>query len=250
MKKHTIIEVCVDSVESAIIAQNAGAHRVELCDNLKEGGGTTPSYAAIKLARKKLIIDLYIIVRPRAGDFHYSEIEMDIIREDILQAKKLGVDGIVIGALNMNGKVNVEITQKWVELARPMSVTFHRVFDMTCDAFEAMETLIEIGVDRILTSGQQNKVIEATALISDLVSMAKNRIIIMPGGGIDENNIQQIVDKTGVKECHVYTEQIVKSKMIYRNNNPKMGGLADADEYQIRLTDGDKIKLIIKDCNL
>src|SRR5438445_9519302 len=149
----TIIAVCVDSVESAMAAEAGGAERVELCDNLMEGG-TTPSAGAVAAARKKLEIKFHVIIRPRGGDFCYSDVEFEVMKRDVEFAKQLGADGIVIGILLPDGAIDVTRTRELIDIARPMSVTFHRAFDMTRDAFAALETLIDLGIDRILTSGQ------------------------------------------------------------------------------------------------
>ena len=183
------LEICANSVESAIMAQKGGANRVELCDNVYEGG-TTPSLGAIQLARQKLNIKLNIIIRPRGGDFCYSEDEFQIMIKDIEFAKKTGVDGIVIGLLNPDGSIDITRTKKLVELAKPMSATFHRAFDVSNDAFQAMEDIIYCGCDRILTSGQANKAFDGIDLISKLIAKANNRIIILPGSGINETNIK------------------------------------------------------------
>ncbi|MCC7306747.1 MAG: copper homeostasis protein CutC, partial [Acidobacteria bacterium] len=167
-KRIPLLEVCVDSVESAFAAEKGGADRVELCDNLVEGG-TTPSAGSIEAARERLSIKLHVIVRPRGGDFLYSDIELDVMKRDILTAKDLGADGVVIGVLNADGTIDREHTRELVEIARPMSVTFHRAFDMTREPFEAMETLIDLGIDRILTSGQEPGAEKGVELIRELV---------------------------------------------------------------------------------
>ena len=197
-----LIEVCVDSIESAAAAETGGAARVELCDNLPEGG-TTPGADAIAAVRKQLRIPLHVIVRPRGGDFCYSDVEFDVMKRDIALAKRLGVDGVVLGVLLPDGRVDVQRTRSLIALARPMSVTFHRAFDMTRDAFEALEALIDLGVDRILTSGQQPSVVEGLDLITELVRRADGRIVIMACGGVDERNVSSVVAESRVRELHV-----------------------------------------------
>jgi len=194
--------VCVHSVESALAAETGGAARVELCDNLLEGG-TTPNAGAIAAAREQLRIPLHVIVRPRGGDFCYSDVEFDVMRRDIALAKQLGADGVVLGVLLPNGTVDVERTRALIALARPMSVTFHRAFDMTCDAFEALDALIDLGADRILTSGQQPSVLEGLDLITELVRRADGRIVIMACGGVNERNVSRVVAQSHVRELHV-----------------------------------------------
>ena len=238
--EHLIIEVCVDSVESALAAQQGGANRVELCDNLMEGG-TTPSAGTIELARKHLDITLQVIIRPRGGDFCYSDIEFDIMKRDIAGAKELGADGVVIGILNPDGTVDKARSRELIELVRPLSVTFHRAFDVTCDPWQALEDLVELGVDRILTSGQEISVLEGIDLIAELVKKAGDRVIIMPGGGT-ERNIKKVVEQTGVKEVHVIGPKSVESAMNYRNHRVFMGGELRPPEYSRSITDPEKIR--------
>lgn len=235
-----IIEVCVDSVESAIAAQEGGANRIELCDNLLEGG-TTPSAGMIKLARQHLQIGLQVIIRPRGGDFCYSEIDFEIMKHDIAVAKDIGADGVVIGILKPDGTVDTTRTQALIALARPLSVTFHRAFDMTCDPYQALEELIASGVDRILTSGQEISVLEGIDRIKELVQNAGDRVIIMPGGGT-ERNIAKVVEHTGVKEVHVIGLRPVESAMQYRNSRVFMGGELRPPEFTRYITDPQKIE--------
>jgi len=244
-KKKVTVEVCVDSVESAIAAERGGADRVELCDNLMEGG-TTPSAGAIELARKNLNIKLHVIIRPRGGDFYFSDIEFEVMKRDIKTAKELGADGVVIGLLNKDGDVDVERTYALIELARPLSVTFHRAFDMTPNPFVSLETLISSGVDRILTSGQEASVLEGLDLITELVHRANSRIVIMPGGGLNERNISKVVNQSGVSEVHVTGFTNVESKMQFRNERVFMGGALRPPEYLRAVTDAEKIELIVR----
>lgn len=238
------LEICVDSVESAIRAQAGGAQRVELCDNLMEGG-TTPSAGALELARQHLAIALNVIIRPRGGDFFYSAIEYEIMRRDIAIAKQAGADGVVIGLLNPNGTVDKKRVKTLIDLARPMSVTFHRAFDMTRDPFAALETLIALGVDRILTTGQEATVSEGLELIAELVKRAGNRIIIMPGGA-KEHNIARVVKITGAREFHMTASTVIESAMRYRNPRPFMGGALRPPEYARNLTDPQRVRALIR----
>ena len=234
------IEVCVDSVESALGAQGGSADRVELCDNLLEGG-TTPSAGAIAIARANLSIKLHVIIRPRGGDFCYSDIEFDIMRHDVAVAKELGADGVVIGILTPDGDVDKARTADLIALARPMSVTFHRAFDMTRDPFGALEDLVALGVDRILTSGQEPSVIEGLDLIAQLVQRAGDRVIIMPGGGT-ERNVGKVVARSGVREVHVIGPMTLDSPMQYRNPRVFMGGELRPPEYARTVTDPARIR--------
>lgn len=241
-----LLEVCVDSVESAIAAQEGGAGRVELCDNLVEGG-TTPSAATIELARRHLTIALNVIIRPRGGDFSYSDLEFEIMERDIDFARQLGADGVVIGILKPNGTIDRRRTQALVERARPMSVTFHKAFDMTRDPFAALETLIEVGVDRVLTSGQEYSAIEGLPRLTELVQRAGERIIIMPGGNLTERNIRQVIDASGAREAHLTAFAPVESAMRYRNPRVFMGGEFRPPEYSRNVTDARRVKRILRE---
>jgi copper homeostasis protein len=234
------IEVCVDSVESAMAAERGGADRVELCDNLLEGG-TTPSAGAIAIARERLGIKLHVIIRPRGGDFCYSEIEFAVMRHDVALAKQLGADGVVIGILTSEGEIDIERTRELIELARPLSVTFHRAFDMSRDPYRALDDLIGLGVERILTSGQEPSVLEGLDLIAELVQIAGERVIIMPGGGT-ERNIKKVVQRSGVREVHVTGTTSVESPMRFRNQRIFMGGELRPPEYSRATTDPDRIR--------
>jgi copper homeostasis protein len=244
MKKYQL-EINSYSVQSVINAQNGGAQRVELCDNFPEGG-TTPSYGTILLARGKLDIQLYVIVRPRGGDFLYSDIEFEIMKKDIEMCKKLGVDGVVIGILNADGTIDKERTRELVDLARPMDVTFHRAFDMTRDPWEALEDLIGTGVNRVLTSGQERSCIIGRDLIKKLVEKAGDRIIIMPGDGLEENNIEDFARFTRAKEFHCTARTLVKGQMKYRNTKITMGGIPDIPEYDIYQVDEEKVRNLVE----
>ena len=198
---HYKLEIIGFTIEGCVIAQEAGAHRIELCDNPGEGG-TTPSYGFIRSAREKLQIELYPIIRPRGGDFLYSSDEFEIMKSDIKICKDLGCDGVVIGMLTKENKVDKKSCSALVELAYPLGVTFHRAFDRTTDAFEAMEDIIDIGCERILTSGQKPAAAEGAGLIKQLVEKANDRIIIMPGSGVTPENITTIANATGATEFH------------------------------------------------
>lgn len=238
------IEVCIDSVQSAINSEKGGAVRVELCDNLFEGG-TTPSAGTIALARKNISIGLQVIIRPRGGDFLYSDIEMEIMKHNVQTAKDLGADGVVIGILTPDGKVDKARCAELISIARPMNVTFHRAFDMTVDPFEALEDIVELGCDRILTSGQQKSAIEGKELIAELHKKAAGRIIIMPGAGIDEYNIEQM-KACGVEECHVAARKPERSGMQFQNHRVFMGGTLRMPEYEILVADSERIHKMTK----
>ncbi|OIO96560.1 MAG: copper homeostasis protein CutC [Anaerolineae bacterium CG2_30_64_16] len=244
MTGRIIFEVCIGSAEAAIAAQAGGADRVELCANLLEGG-TTPSAGSIQLARQRIDIGLQVMIRPRGGDFCYTDGEFEIMKLDIAMAKKLGADGVVIGILNPDGAVDRARTGELVELARPMNVTFHRAFDMARDPYQALEDLIELGVDRVLTSGQEITAFEGLALIADLVQRAGDRIIVMPGGGIHERNIRKIVELSGAREVHAAAPATIASPMEYRNPNCFMGGELRPPEFALEVTDPSRVRAML-----
>jgi copper homeostasis protein len=202
--------------------------------------------ATIALARKHIDIDLNVIIRPRGGDFCYTDVEFEVMKYDIEAAKRLGANGVVIGLLNPDGTVDAARTPALVELARPMSVTFHRAFDMARDPQAALETLVELGIDRVLTSGQEASVLEGLDLITDLVRQAGERIIIMPGGGITERNIKKIVTQSGVKEIHVVGTTSLESQMRYRNPRCFMGGELRPPEFTRLVTDSQRVRDLIQ----
>jgi len=238
------LEICVDSVESAVNAQNAGADRVELCGNLIEGG-TTPSFGTIVSARDKLTISLHVIIRPRGGDFLYTDSEYNVMKRDIEKCGECGADGVVIGILKPDGEIDAERTAKLIKLAHPMSVTFHRAFDMCSDPVRGLEDIISAGASRLLTSGQKDIVPDGAGLISNLVRQSGNRIIIMPGSGLDESNIASMVKVTGASEFHLTGRKIVNSKMIFRREGITMGGVPDIPEFSRKIADPERIKKII-----
>ena len=237
-----IIEVCVNSAISAIEAQKGGADRVELCENLHDGG-TTPSAGTIRVARENLHIDLFVMIRPRGGDFLYSDREFMIMREDLREAKELGADGVVFGILLPDGSIDVERMKQLVELALPMQVTCHRAFDMTANPYQAMEDLIGIGVDRILTSGQQPTAMEGAALINTLISKSAGRIAIMPGSGVKEHNIAGLIGSTGAAEVHIHLDKQESSLMEFKQQAVYMG-LPDQSEFSHIVTDWERIKKV------
>ena len=199
-----LLEVCVDSVESAIAAQKGGAGRIELCADLSSGG-ITPSAGMITAARNCLSIGLHVMIRPRGGDFCYSSAEFSVMQRDIIAARQFGADGVVFGILNRNGTVDTGRTRKLVALSRPLPVTFHRAFDAVADPFQALEEIIDMGIDRILTSGQATTAIKGVNVIGKLVRQAASRIVVMPGSGITQKNVQSILGRTGATEIHACT---------------------------------------------
>ncbi|MCE1255661.1 MAG: copper homeostasis protein CutC [Anaerolineae bacterium] len=239
-----IFEICTDSVEGVIAAGNGGAQRVELCDNLVEGG-TTPSYGMIRTACQVARVQVNVIIRPRGGDFCYSDYEFEVMRQDILNCKALGVNGVVFGILKPDGKIDLERTQALVNLARPMSVTFHRAFDLCIDPVTALEDLIKSGVDRLLTSGQQADVLQGAACIKTLVQQAGERFVIMAGGGVNAETLPEIVSITGVKEVHFAARIEKQSPMQFKNQHVFMGKAYQPNEYIQKETDAEKIRKVI-----
>jgi copper homeostasis protein len=236
------MEVCANSFASALAAQRGGAIRVELCDNLPEGG-TTPSYAQIAMAKKNLSIKVYPIIRPRGGDFLYSDLEFELMKTDIMTCKSLNCDGVVIGILKADGSVDMERCAELIELAAPMPVTFHRAFDMSNDLEKALEAIIGLGCERILTSGGESSALKGALMIAKLIKQAGGRIIIMPGAGVSVANIKELIQLTGATEFHASAKHAVKSKMLFRNPRLTMGTIAD--EFSYDLTDDETVKSLI-----
>lgn len=204
------LEICTNSFQSAQNAEYAGAHRIELCSELAVGG-ITPSFGLIEQVITGTEIELFVLIRPRSGNFCYSDDEFDIIRNDIQICKDLGCDGIVSGVLNVKNNIDIERTRELIELSKPMPFTFHRAFDVVPNAHEALEQLIEIGADRVLTSGQQKKAIEGIDLLKSLKEQAENRITIVVGGGISGENVQPFKD-AGFHEIHASASEAVHTE--------------------------------------
>lgn len=241
------LEICANSVASCVEAQKGGAHRVELCAAIPEGG-TTPSYGDIAVARELLRdTKLNVIIRPRGGDFLYSELEHRIMLKDIEMCRKLGVDGVVIGCLTPDGDVDMQRNRELIEAAGEMSVTFHRAFDMCRDPFKALEDIISLGCNIILTSGQQPKAEQGISLLKRLVGKSDERIVIMPGSGVNEENIAKIARETGATQFHLSARQPVKSLMAYRNPAVSMGGVnITVNEYEQNITDAGRVRATLE----
>jgi copper homeostasis protein len=252
MSQRSKIEICANSVESAVKAQEGGAYRVELCAGIPEGG-TTPSFGDIRMARQLLQkTKLHVIIRPRGGDFLYSKLELDIMLHDIKVARQLGADGVVFGCLTAEGNVDIPAMKMLMNAVGDMSVTFHRAFDMCKNPQEALEQIIALGCNRILTSGQEPNAVKGIPLLKELVKQADGRIIIMPGCGVNPSNILQIAEETGASEFHFSGRSTYESGMIYRNPKVSMGGTVKIEEYEKDVTNPDIVKaalaeLAIKD---
>ena len=212
------LEIAVFNIQSALLAAQSGADRIELCENPGEGG-TTPSYGTLKIVREKISIPIFPIIRPRGGDFLYSEDELEAIKKDILLCKELQFEGVVTGMLNADGTVNAEQLKQLTALAYPMELSFHRAFDRCMDPFEALEILINCGCSRILTSGQVPNAFDGKELIKALIEKADDRIIIMPGSGVRSNNILELAQFTGAKELHSSARKIQASGMLFHQQN-------------------------------
>ena len=242
MSEKSKIEICANSVESAVKAQEGGAYRVELCAGIPEGG-TTPSFGEIRMARQLLQhTKLHVIIRPRGGDFLYTQLEQEIMLHDIKVARQQGADGVVFGCLTAEGNVDIPAMKKLMNAVGDMSVTFHRAFDMCREPKEALEQIIELGCHRILTSGTEANAVKGIPTLKELVEQADGRIIIMPGCGVNPDNILQIAEETGAKEFHFSGRSSQESDMIFRNPKVSMGGTVKIEEYQKDVTDPEIVK--------
>lgn len=240
-------EVCANSVESCMMAQNGGADRVELCAGIPEGG-TTPSYGEIKTARRLLTSTrLHVIIRPRGGDFLYTPLQLERMFADISMCKELGVDGVVFGCLTNDGEVDMGANRRLMQCAEGLSVTFHRAFDMCRNPQKALEDIISLGFDRILTSGQQPDALSGAPLLKQLNKQAAGRIILLAGCGVNENNIGRLRSLTGLKEFHFSARTKVRSNMEYINTQVYMGS-KNADEASIDITSAARVSQTIKAC--
>lgn len=241
------LEICANSVQSCVEAQKGGAYRVELCAGIPEGG-TTPSYGDIAMARELLKeTKLNVIIRPRGGDFLYSELEHKTMLKDLEICNELGVDGVVIGCLTPEGDIDMPRCKELVEAAGKMNVTFHRAFDMCRDPYESLEKIVSLGCKIVLTSGQQPKAEQGIPLIKKLVEQSANRIVIMPGSGVNTGNIVKIAKETGAVQFHLSARKSRESKMKYRNPDLKMGGTNIViDEYAQDITCAETVKETIK----
>ncbi len=229
------LEICAFNLPSALIAQKAGADRIEFCASPEEGG-VTSSPGLLRTARELLSIPLYPIIRPRGGDFQYGDEEFRVMLRDIEFCKQLGCDGVVIGMLLADGSIDKRRCTLLVEMAYPMGVTFHRAFDRTANPFEALEDIVSIGCERILTSGQRPVAAEGTDLINELVREANDRILIMPGSGVRSSNIDALTGKTGAVEFHTTARGRKASSMSFVNDGMEEdSSFVVADEEEIRL---------------
>ncbi len=247
MKKPITLEICLESVDSVLASDRGGAQRVELCANLLEGG-TTPSAGTIRAARENAKIAINVMIRPRGGDFLYTDAEFASMQHDIRMAKDLGADGIVLGLLRADGTVDVERTRQLVELAKPLPVTFHRAIDVSRDLLEALEDVISTGAACVLTSGGQPSVVDGAPMVARMIEAAKDRIIVMPGCGIRPDNVLSILETTGAHEVHVALAEETPSGMQFRKTEIPMGGV-DGREYVRFVTSEDAVRNVVSILN-
>jgi copper homeostasis protein len=240
-----VVEACVDSIESALAAARGGAHRIELCANLIEGG-TTPSAGTLAVCRARLDIPICVLIRPRGGDFLYSAAELAVMLEDIRRAKQAGAHGIVTGVLTADGEIDADRTRELIAAARPLQVTFHRAFDVCRDASRALEMLVALGVERVLTSGQAATAPEGAETIARFVRQAAGRIGILPGGGVTADNAPALVRATGVTEVHLTGAVPHQSAMTFRAPAVTLGNAAPRSEYEWSVTDAEQIQRVVK----
>lgn len=230
------LEICTQSLTSALAAQAGGAHRIELCSAL-EVGGLTPSYATLIETRKQLSIEICVLIRPRAGDFFYSDVEFDLMKKDILFCKQQGAEGIVVGVLNQNRTLDLKKMDILTQLAYPMDIVCHRAFDQTPDPFEALSQLQNLGFQRILTSGQAQNAVDGKEILRGLVEAANGKIEIMPGAGVNPNNIQELINYTKATTIHTSAKAKIKSSV-----QDKTDGWRDNDYWE---TDVDIVKQLV-----
>ncbi len=239
------LEICSEGVESALNAFKGGCDRIELCDNLLQGG-TTPSAGMMEYLRQQTRKGIFVLIRPRPGDFLYSNAEAEVMLRDIEQAKKLGADGIVSGALNADGSIDEGITKRLIEAALPLPFTFHRAFDLCIDPHEGLETIIKLGAKRLLTSGQQSSASKGKDLIKKLIKNAGSRICIMPGSGINSGNIADLAEYTGAIEFHASARHSRNSAMMHRMEYPRMSSFDKSliNDFEIRETNPEEVRKI------
>ncbi len=236
-------EVVVYNIESAFKAQEGGADRIELCDNPADGG-TTPSGGVVEVVRKNMNLDVFVMLRPRGGDFCYSSYEFHTMKRDLLQFQKISVDGFVLGILLPDGSLDKKRCKELIDLARPLPVTCHRAFDMSRDPLKTLEDCIEVGFARILTSGGKAKADQGVGMLTELVKAAKGRIHIMAGSGVNEQTVTQIVKMTGVRDVHFSATASRPSIMAYQNPDIAAMGEQGVSEYVVRTVDPERVRRI------
>ncbi|MGP1392897.1 MAG: copper homeostasis protein CutC [Candidatus Cryptobacteroides sp.] len=242
-----ILEICASSLQSVQAAVDGGAQRVELCSALDEGG-VTPSLGFIREARKNKTLKIHVLIRPRRGDFLYNESEIACMEQDIVMAKSCGADGIVIGALTADGLIDKEVCKRLINAAGNMNITFHRAFDLCQNPYKALDDIIRLGFNRILTSGQAPTAIDGIPLIKELINRSGNTLTILPGGGVSPDNARYLLEETGATELHASARAVFKSNMHYRSHRICMG-VHGADEYQRKETSCSKVMALLQAMN-
>ena len=242
---YTELEICVFSVDAAIAAENAGADRIELCSGFAEGG-LTPGAGTIRMVRRRVDIECYVMIRPRGGDFCYSDTEFEQMHHEIEYAKTCGVDGVVLGALQPNGHVNIVRTRKLVQHASPLKVTFHRAFDLALDPMRALDDIAFCGCSRILTSGQKATAMEGLETIKKLVSHSAGRIDIMAGSGVSPENAKSFIE-AGVQALHFSAKKIKPGQMTYRNPDVPIMQANAMSDYDLIDVDVEKIRKMVRE---
>jgi copper homeostasis protein len=240
-----LVEACVDSVESAIAAERGGAGRLELCDNLHDGG-TTPSAGMIAAVKNAVDIPVFVIVRPRGGGFVYTDAELDVMRRDIEAAARLGADGIVLGALTRQADVDADRIRRLLDVAPELPATFHRAFDLVRDQRVALESIATLGIARVLTSGGATSALDGASTIAELVRQSSNRVTLMAGGGVREENVSEIVRRSGVREVHVRGTRLAHTSMTPDNERVRFRKAMPSDEGAWEETDESRIREIVR----
>lgn len=239
--ENILVEACVDSVASSLAAERGGARRLELCDALFDGG-TTPSAGMIAACKNAVSIPVFVMIRPRGGGFVYTDAERDVMRRDVIVACEIGADGVVAGGLNLDGTVDVALVGHMIEAARGLPVTFHRAFDATPDLEASLESLLDAGVQRILTGGGPSTALDGVTVLANLVRKAGSRLFVMAGGGIREHNVESIVSQSGVREVHVRLTRLAHSGEVSARTGLKVrkplpdddAAWEETDEQQMR----------------
>ncbi len=240
-----LVEACVDAIDSALAAEAGGAGRIELCGELLQGG-VTPSAGLIGAVWERVNIPVFALIRPRTGDFHYSPDEIDVMCRDIIGARQQDVDGIVLGALTPDAELDVGALSKLIDEAGAMDVTFHRAFDYVKDQHAALEVLIELGVDRVLTSGGAATALEGAARLAELVAQASGRIEILAGGSINASNVHEVVRASGVREVHVRAAATVESEMLYRPSAVSLQKPLPRSEYERSVASASEMRAVLE----
>lgn len=245
MKPSILVEACVDSVASSVAAELGGARRLELCDALFDGG-TTPSAGMIAACKEAVSIPVFVMIRPRGGGFVYSDAERDVMRRDIVMARELGADGVVIGGLRPDGTVDLQLVRALVETAHELPVTFHRAFDLTPDLAGSLESLADAGVKRILTSGGAFTAADGAAVLADLVRQAGSRLVVMAGGGVREENVRALVSVSAVREVHVRLTRLMGTEQQPTRRGLRLRKPLPEDDAAWEETDEQRVRRFVE----